>query len=1020
MRYTEEDGLLNNQISTFAQDSAGFTWIGTPRGLCRFDGSRMEIFYGKSDDSTAIDHDFIIKVYLDQRQQIWICTASGLNRYLPESDNFKSYKEAGLVDKRINDILQDRQGTYWLAVANKGLARFDPDRNQLEYVTFILAENQQNSGIIRVNDSRAVIQDHSNDSLLWVGTQSGLVKYNKYTQEYTWHHIEHADKDWMYLLNSTKLMYQHDDGLLYIGSWSGAYTFEPITEKFQIIGPFGDPPEPSLLHKRSVLSIMPFPNEQIGITYSTGFVFHDPKSGRTTSYHYNDEKHPLDFQSGKIRDNQGRIWGLSDVGLYIFNPLFSQFTNYPLPTEQEDWVYNTRSVVESEDGRFIYVCGYALQGIFLFDRQLEKWELIPVSKAHYDLRNNFDGRDMIRLRNGKIVLVSATALFEFDEEKKTIRPLLPKYDFGTPSFRRMVEDHEGNLWLGSRRNGVYKVDLKNNKVRRYQKELLVPGDTGRFLWVEQLIVDKKGSVWIRTASHYSVYLPESDQFINIAPGPDDDGLSMPNVAHFSMDKQGRIWIAGAKEGLGLANMEHPEKGLARKYDQADGMAEKYVLNLGTDQKGFLWVEHEKGISRFDPETEQFIYFDRGYGIPTANQQIMHLLSTGEMVIGTTKGISIFHPDSLQVNQELPKPYLTSFKVFDKELLSGHSLQSQDGVQLSYKQNFFSFEFSAIAYNLPQKVTYAYQLEGVDEDWVQAGHRNYASYTNINGGNYVFKLRAANNEGLFSEQSYKFNVSITTPWWKAPWFWSVFIIGLLWVSVWSLRWRIRQIRNQSNMKAEFNRKLTTVEMNALRAQMNPHFIFNSLNSIDYYILKNDPEKASDYLNRFSRLIRLILQNSRAKYVNLKDELEALKLYIEMESLRFEEQFDYIVRVEKGLSMENIEVPPMILQPYVENAIWHGLVQKQGKGRLDLEITRQNGNLHCIIQDNGIGREAARKLKSKTATRHKSMGMEITSNRLDLINQLYGTSATVEIIDCKDEQGMALGTRVELDIPIGLIE
>ena len=154
------------------------------------------------------------------------------------------------------------------------------------------------------------------------------------------------------------------------------------------------------------------------------------------------------------------------------------------------------------------------------------------------------------------------------------------------------------------------------------------------------------------------------------------------------------------------------------------------------------------------------------------------------------------------------------------------------------------------------------------------------------------------------------------------------------------------------------------MSALRAQMNPHFIFNSLNSIDNYILRNKTQEASDYLNRFSKLIRLILQNSQSSYISLQDELEALRLYIEMESLRFNHKFDYRVSIQSGLYPESIEIPPMLIQPYVENAIWHGLMQKKEKGHLEIVITREGDLLKCIIEDDGIGREASRKLRSKT--------------------------------------------------------
>ena len=227
---------------------------------------------------------------------------------------------------------------------------------------------------------------------------------------------------------------------------------------------------------------------------------------------------------------------------------------------------------------------------------------------------------------------------------------------------------------------------------------------------------------------------------------------------------------------------------------------------------------------------------------------------------------------------------------------------------------------------------------------------------------------------------------------------------------------KQIRIEERLKAEFDKKLSNVEMTALRSQMNPHFIFNCLNSIDYYILKNETETASDYLNRFSRLIRLILQNSRSNYVNLKDEIEALRLYIEMESLRFHNRFQYEIIVQKSLQLSDLEIPPMLLQPYIENAIWHGLLHKKEQGLLRLELEILDQLLICKIIDNGVGRMAAKAFRSKTATKQKPMGMRITEDRIALINRLYETNASIEIIDLYHPDGKASGTQVNLSIPI----
>jgi len=224
--------------------------------------------------------------------------------------------------------------------------------------------------------------------------------------------------------------------------------------------------------------------------------------------------------------------------------------------------------------------------------------------------------------------------------------------------------------------------------------------------------------------------------------------------------------------------------------------------------------------------------------------------------------------------------------------------------------------------------------------------------------------------------------------------------------------------QTHLKLmDTQRKMTEIEMQALRAQMNPHFIFNCLNSINRYIVKSDQVTASLYLTKFAKLIRLILDNSNNKNVMLTNELEALKLYIEMEALRFDKKFNYRIMVDHGVNTDNIEVPPMIIQPYVENAIWHGLLHKDTPGCLCISVSLPEENiLQCIIEDDGVGREKAKELKSKSAMTRKSLGMKLTENRLALLNKYAELNASVDIVDLKTNKNEAVGTKVILKIPI----
>ncbi len=239
-------------------------------------------------------------------------------------------------------------------------------------------------------------------------------------------------------------------------------------------------------------------------------------------------------------------------------------------------------------------------------------------------------------------------------------------------------------------------------------------------------------------------------------------------------------------------------------------------------------------------------------------------------------------------------------------------------------------------------------------------------------------------------------------------------------------RTRQVQAQSEelekqhiqqLELNFEQQLAEIQMMALRAQMNPHFIFNCLNSIQLYTTSNDAAKASLYLNRFSQLIRLVLENSRSERVTLANELEALRLYLEMESMRFKDKLGFKIEIDTSLDTDLIEIPPLLLQPYVENAIWHGLMHKQEGGMVQVKVDPMPEDcLRITITDNGIGRAKAAELKSLSATRHKSFGMKVTGERISLINRLYQTHTRVQIHDLTDTAGKPAGTEVVLEIPI----
>lgn len=254
---------------------------------------------------------------------------------------------------------------------------------------------------------------------------------------------------------------------------------------------------------------------------------------------------------------------------------------------------------------------------------------------------------------------------------------------------------------------------------------------------------------------------------------------------------------------------------------------------------------------------------------------------------------------------------------------------------------------------------------------------------------------------------------------SPWLFIGMILGTVLAMFGLYRYQMKQFKAREQLKTAFEKKLAHVEMSALLAQMNPHFLFNSLNSIESYIVSNQTKAAAQYLNNFSRLMRLILQHSRSDYISLKEEINALELYLEMEHIRFKNKFQYGIYIARDLDTDAIDIPPMLIQPYVENAIWHGLMHKpdRSNGMLLLEISRKEDVLYCVIEDNGIGRQKAQAIAAqKCSIRKRSMGMAITKDRMKIMSQLYDFNTEVKITDLYWDTGEPSGTRVELFIPI----
>jgi LytS/YehU family sensor histidine kinase len=308
------------------------------------------------------------------------------------------------------------------------------------------------------------------------------------------------------------------------------------------------------------------------------------------------------------------------------------------------------------------------------------------------------------------------------------------------------------------------------------------------------------------------------------------------------------------------------------------------------------------------------------------------------------------------------------------------------------------------------------LENYDNTWRSIGTDHTAYFFNVPPGKYIFHAKAI-AYGVSEEKS--ISIIISPPWWRTWWAYGFYILCFACIAFFTNRFIRNRIIEKERVKSrekELKLQATELKMQALRAQMNPHFIFNSLNSINRFILQNNRLQASEYLTKFSRLVRLILQNSEAALIPLESELESVKLYLSLEALRFDDHFEYKLSVDPDLDISALKVPPLIIQPYAENAVWHGLMHKEEKGQLDIELWQESDFLYFKIADNGVGRKQAVAMASKTATRNKSMGQAITASRIARMQPDGDFGSPVVINDLIYADGTAAGTEVIIKLPI----
>jgi ligand-binding sensor domain-containing protein len=997
---SQKDGLPFNTPTSIIQDDQGFLWIGSTDGLARYDGYSFLTLNYEPNKKNTLPNNSIITLARDHNGFIWAGHLGGfISKTDPVSLKVWSTKINGAKESFTRKIFCDKAGRIWCYVDLLGMYLFDGTKfNKVGE----LGELPQ-KGLAPANYYNKVtdITEDVNGTF-WVATSNGLYNFNPATSTFKKESSISDDPNLPASLHNILPDGTNGFWLSTYGLGLVYYNRDTKTFKKYLF-------QPTSSGTTNIINGLARKSENeiwVG-TSGMGIGVFNSSTEKFSFYLDGDALNSGPICYGMIVDRLGIVWVLSDNGLLKWNASGNNFLFKKLLVQKSDNLgyYGVNDVLmDDATGRQILGASYT-EGLFIIEKD---GSVVKRSFGrHPKAEEYFIINDLLKDKSGRIWVVTRDFVYELTPdnrlvEMKGINNLLPVDK--VPFFYCMIQTSNGDFWLGSSRNGLFHMSAATGKWERLSTDTPNTLPDNRVYNIEE---DNQNRIWIaHLREGVTVFDPAKKTYTNYKHQQNDSTSLVSNLfTDLTQTPEGEIWVS-THGGLSHFNAS---TGTFENWSMTNGLSTDAIYTLQSDANGILWASSNQGLLRLDPVTHDITVFDFSDGL-NGNYGDFYLGKgeKGKMYICTFQGFYEFEPALLSKKKSNLVPVIITNVKHANDVVPDFNVTRQ--VSIDYHSNSVSIEFAALNYAGTHKNRYRYMLEGINKEWTESNSR-VVNYAGLPSGSYTFRVQLIGNDDETHEG--RLEIKVSTPFYKQTWFRMATIALALWLGYLIFIFRLRTVRKEERIKREFNQKLAEVELKALKAQMSPHFIFNSLNSINRYIVKSEPEKASLYLTKFSKLIRLILDNSDNKIISLDQELTGLKLYIELEALRFNDKFTYTLNVSKDLNPHSIGVPPMIIQPFIENAIWHGLLHKETTGQLAVSIERYGHGLQCIIEDNGIGREKAGELKSKSVNKEKSYGMKITTDRLSMLNGESRIS-NVEIIDLKDAAGNPSGTKVIVKI------
>jgi PAS domain S-box-containing protein len=781
---TTDHGLANNIVWGIVQDNRGFMWFSSLDGLNRYDGYNFKVYKHDPEDPNSLSDNLIRQIYSDRSGILWLTTfAGGLNKFDPETEEFVRYQHdpadpKSLSDNAVRAIYEDRAGDLWLGTLG-GLNKFEPATG-----TFVHYRHDPADPASLADDQVfSIYEDQAGN--LWVGTwNGGLDKFDRESESFT--HFQHDPDDPNSLShNSVTAIFQDKAAKLWIGTWGGGLN-QFIPETMQFIRYQYDPGDPTSIGSDAVVAIYQDQSDLLWFgTLGGGLNLFDPPTATFIRYQH-DEIDPYSLSHNDVtaiyEDAEGTLWlGTRTGGI-------NKYYRRHFDTVQPDpfaasGIRATAGFAVYEDHEGLLWMGHE-SGLMMLDPKSGSYKNFQHDPNDPHSLSNSTVQAITEDRRGNLWVGTSSGLNKFDRETETflyyLNDTADSNSLSADLVYAIAEDQAGMLWIGTFGGGLNRFDPETGKFKRYLHNPSDPTSLSANV-VETVVEDHSGVIWVGTNGGLNKLNQETGEFTHFTNDPNDpQSLSDDSVLSLLVDDSGTLWVGTSG---GLNRFDQKRQSFIR-YTESDGLPSNRIDAIvegevaAKSEESSLWMTTNRGVTKFGQGSELFRNYDRSDGLEDnfALSLANSKSNSGEIFVGTASGFNVFVPAELQDNPYSPPIVITEIYLANRPIESSvdtdlpQSIMEIDQITLSHSEKVISLEFSGLSYQVPGKNRYRYMLEGFDEDWTEVGaDRRFVTYTNLDPGDYTFRVLGSNNDGLWNEEGASITITITPPWWQTTWF-----------------------------------------------------------------------------------------------------------------------------------------------------------------------------------------------------------------------------------------------------------